>query len=419
MGPARFVRGRILPWVRRRTETRDTFFVGNVQAEAPPVRLVYFGHVPLEGAGSAIIVLRHLKRFAAAGWDVRVVPDWGQDDSLCRAAGWPVQPLTHRRSWWPPFNHDQALSRRIRAWLWAGETHAWLKGAKVDGVLTYLSAFSDTLSIAAVGFAQRFGLPLATLVHDDARCFTKDPSEAELAHRRRQWIVQNSTTAWFASAELAACYRLPAKKIGVLPPIPEGAASSAHRGQPSALQPEPLLVYAGNYWPPQLPTLAVIGQAARTAGGRLLAVIKEDPAHVRFLREQAIEWRAPWPRNIEALDYYREHAAAMVVSYAPTSDEMPWTRTSFPSKLIEYCHLGLPIAIVASEDTAVARWARARNFPDVFAPADSAGLAEYVSRLRDPAFCQQRAALSRSYATGEFDPVAIQQRLTESLLRNQ
>lgn len=385
-----------------------------------PPTLVYFGHVPLEGAGSAIIVLRHLQRFAAGGWEVRVVPDWGQDDSVCRAAGWPVQPLPHRRSWWPPFHHDHGFSRHVRAWLWAGETHAALGGAKVDGVLTYLSAFSDTLSIAAVGFARRYRLPLATLVHDDARCFTKDPTEAALAHRRRQWILEHSTIGWFASRELAACYELRPAQIGVLPPIPEGVAASSENRRPDPGNAAmPLLIYAGNYWPPQLPTLAVVGQAARQAGGRLLAVLKENPADVAFLRRQEIEWRAPWPRNTEALDYYREHATALVVSYAPTSDEMPWTRTSFPSKLIEYCHLGLPIVIVAPEDTAVVRWARARNFPDVFAPDDAAGIAGYVARLRDPAFCRERATLSRSYATGEFDPVAIQRRLTESLLRNQ
>jgi len=372
----------------------------------------------MEGAGSAVIVLRHLRRFTADGWDVRIVPDWGQDYSLARAANWPVQYLVHRRPWWPPFNPDHALSRSLRAWLWAGEAHTWLAGAKVDGVLTYLSAFSDTLSIAAVGFARRYNLPLATLVHDDARCFAKDSTEAAHAHRRRQWIVENSTTAWFASPQLAACYELSPKQIGILPPIPEGvAAASSHEHAPSARTESPLLVYAGNYWAPQLPTLAVIGAAARSAGGRLLAVIKEKAEDVAFLREHQIEWRAPWPRNTEALDYYREHASALVVSYAPTSEGMPWTRTSFPSKLIEYCHLGLPIVIIAPEDTAVAHWARERKFPDVFAPDDSAGIAGYVARLRDPAFCRERALLSRTHATGEFDPVAIQRRLTESLLR--
>jgi len=31
----------------------------------------------------------------------------------------------------------------------------------------------------------------------------------------------------FASPELAACYDLPLKQIGILPPIPEGAAAAS------------------------------------------------------------------------------------------------------------------------------------------------------------------------------------------------
>jgi len=147
-----------------------------------------------------------------------------------------------------------------------------------------------------------------------------------------------------------------------------------------------LLIYAGNYWPPQLPTLALIAQAARSAGGSLLAVLKENPEHVAYLRAHHVDWRAPWPRNTEALDYYREHASALVVSYAPTSDEMPWTRSSFPSKLIEYCHLGLPIVIVAADDTAVVHWAGREIFPDVFAPGDAAGIAGLCHAAARPGF---------------------------------
>jgi hypothetical protein len=391
--------------------------------------LVYFGHVPAEGAGSAIIVYRHLRRFADAGWDVRVVADWGQPHDWCRKHNWPVTELSHRKKFWPPFNPDRPLSRAFRAWLWAGEARTWLADTKPDAVFTYLSAFSDTLSLAAVGFARRYKLPLATIIHDDARDFVKSPSEAALAHARRQWIVENSTKAWFASPGLAACFTLPEKIVGVLPPIPEGAApapsasdspssdlSATRNSLPAtSAAATPLLIYAGNYWPPQLPVLAELSRTIREAGGVLLTVLKENPEHVAFLRANHVDWRAPFPKNTEALDYYRDHASAMVVSYANTSDDMPWTRTSFPSKLIEYCHLGLPLVIIAPEDTAIVQWARARNFPDVFAPADSAGIARYTQRLRDPAFRRARAALSLSFARGEFNPLLIQQQLVESL----
>lgn len=391
-------------------------------SETPRKRtLVYFGHVPAEGAGSAIIVYRHLRRFAEAGWDVRVVADWGQPHDWCRKHNWPVLELSHRKPFWPPFNPDRPLSRAFRAWLWAGETRAWLGATRPDAVFTYLSAFSDTLSLAAVGFARRYRLPLATIIHDDARDFVKSTDEGTRAHARRQWIVENSTKAWFASPGLAACFTLPEKIIGVLPPIPEGATVSsdllATRYSLPATSAAPLLIYAGNYWPPQIPVLAELATAIHAGGGQLQAVLKENVGHVATLRTAGIDWRAPFPKNTEALDYYRDRASAMLVSYARTSDDMPWTRTSFPSKLIEYCHLGLPLVIIAPEDTAIVQWARARNFPDVFAPTDSAGIADYTTKLRDPAFRRDRAALSLSFARGEFNPATIQQQLVDSLSR--
>jgi hypothetical protein len=379
--------------------------------------LLYFGHVPAEGAGSAIIVYRHLQRFAANGWKVRIVADWGQEEFLpnCVAHGWPVMTLSHRKPWWPPFNSDRPLSRALRAWLWAGEVRSWLGTHQPDAAFTYLSAFSDMLSIAAVGFARRYRLPLATIIHDDARDFLKNANEGARAHDRRQWIVENSSKAWFASRGLAECFHLDAKIAGVLPPIPEGATPAAPPVAPSPSPLAPLLIYAGNYWSPQLPLLANLARASSETGARFLAVLKENAADLAYLREHNVEWRAPFAKNTEALDYFRAEATAMVVSYAHNSDDMPWTRTSFPSKLIEYCHLGLPLVIVAPDDTAIVRWAHEHKFPDVFAPTDLDGFKHYVAHLKDPSFRRSRAEISLSFARSEFDPEAIQQKLSDSL----
>ena len=377
--------------------------------------LVYFGHVPAEGAGSAIIVYRHLLRFQASGWTVRVVADWGQSDEFCRQHGWPVLTLSHRKKHWPPFNADNAVSRRLRAWLWAGEVRTWLGRTRPDAVFTYLSAFSDTLSIAAAGFARRYNLPFATIVHDDCRCFADSRDAGERAHRRRQWILEKSSQGWFASPALASCFRLPESRVGLLPPIPEGAVPADPAHAPSTPDGRALLVYAGNYWPPQIPVLVDLAPVVESGGGHLLAILKEKPETVAALQAGGVEWRPPYPKNTEALDFFRRHASAMVVSYARTSDDMPWTRTSFPSKLIEYCHLGLPLVIIAAEDTAVVQWARSRQFPDVYLPSDHEGIRAYVQKLNDPDFRRSRAEISLRFARGEFNPVIIQKQLAQSL----
>ena len=377
--------------------------------------LVYFGYAPKEGAGSAIIVYRHLLRFAEDGWKVRVVADWGQSEDVCRKNDWPMMKLSHRKPWWPPFRPDANWSRAIRVWLWAGEVRAWLGDEQPTAAVTYLSAFSDTLSLAAVGFARRYSVPLATVVHDDSRCFAESADAGHRAHRRRQWILAHSTRGWFASPGLAKCFHLDATRAGVLPPIPEGKSPADDIPISPLGEEGPLLIYAGNYWPPQLATLARLAAAARRAGGHFLAVLKENTDLVAYLRSHGVEWRGPFERNSEALHYFQAHATALVVSYAETTADMPWTRTSFPSKLIEYCHLGVPVVIVAPEETAVVEWVRTNHFPDVFTPDDMAGFSAYVRRLQDPSFRRDRASLARSFACGEFDPAAIHRQLEDSL----
>jgi hypothetical protein len=95
---------------------------------------------------------------------------------------------------------------------------------------------------------------------------------------------------------------------------------------------------------------------------------------------------------------------------------MPWSATSFPSKLIEYCHLGLPIAIIAPPDSAVARWAQRACFPDYFVPSDQAGVRDWVAALRDARRWQERAAVPLRLARTEFNPERIQAELVAALL---
>ncbi|HEY5768225.1 MAG TPA: hypothetical protein VIS71_00150 [Terrimicrobium sp.] len=223
--------------------------------------------------------------------------------------------------------------------------------------------------------------------------------------------MENSTKAWFASENLAACFQSAPGVAEVLPPIPEGIA---HEPVNQVGPDGPLLVYAGNFWAPQLPALARIAAAVRPVGAHVEAVLKDEPGVRKSCVDAGIRWRPPWPRNTDALRYFAAEASAMLVSYAETSDAMPWTRSSFPSKLIEYCHLSLPLVIVAPEDTAVVAWAKARSFPDVFRPDDHEGLARYATALRDPLFRSQRGALSRRFAEGEFNPVNIQQKLAKT-----
>ena len=360
----------------------------------------------MEGAGSAIIVYRHLRRLSAKGWRITVVSDWGQELKYCEQEGWPVFHLPHRKPWWPPYNPTNPLLRGIRHWLWAGECDRFLKGVRPDAVFTYLSAFTSFMSQVALAYSRRYRLPLSLIAHDDPACFAQTPETGAEMRRTYQAIVGRAHRNWFASPELAAIYDLPDSKRTTLPPIPDGFEASPDWKPEFAAS--PLVVYAGNYWPAQLPLLARMARETAAAGGRLMLLVKKNPEVEALCREEPVLWREPFHENREALAFLAENAAGLLVSYTETSDAMPWIRSSFPSKLIEYTHLGLPIMIYAPADSAVAGWARMRDFMDYATPQTPGAVAGFVESLKSREAWHRKAAFSRKFAAAEFDPVRIQ-----------
>ena len=98
-----------------------------------------------------------------------------------------------------------------------------------------------------------------------------------------------------------------------------------------------------------------------------------------------MRWQAPFATNHEALAHLAADAAAVLVSYADAVADMPWSATSFPSKFVEYCHLGLPVAVVAPAGAAISRWAHRVRFPHAFDPVE-------LDRLEDETALWERIA---------------------------
>jgi glycosyltransferase involved in cell wall biosynthesis len=378
------------------------------------VNLLYFGHLPMEGAGSAIIVLRHLRRLKAAGWIIQIVGDWGQNEAICQQEGWKVRYLPHRRAWWPPYRPPNDFSARLQHWLWAGEAKGLFEGPPPDAVMTYLSAFSDTLSQVAAAYCKRFNVPLTNLIHDDCRTFMTDPASSRW--RRYRWVMAASSQNWFVSPELAEAYGFALDgRANVLWPLSEGGVKAPPAAPPAG---PPLLVYAGNARDPQVPVLERMAGQLEGMGVRLMVLADKTPALAAALDRSPLEWRAPFPTNREALDWLQLHASALLVAYADRSEDQPWVKSSFPSKFVEFVHLGIPVLLAVPSDSAAAAWARNHGWDDLIRPEDEAGLLHFMRQLKDPKNWRLKGQSALRVAKAHFDPEHIQARLEARLSPN-
>jgi hypothetical protein len=256
---------------------------------------------------------------------------------------------------------------------------------------------------------------LSLLVHDKAAAFASAPAANSACRRRQAWIVRQAHRCWFASAELAATYRLPTAAQRVLPPIPAGWPQFARWR--SAFATRPRVYYAGFVWPEQLPLLRRIAQTLAGAGAVLVLLARATPELTEFCRANPVMHVAPFASNREALAHLAAEAAGVLVSYADTVAQMPWSATSFPSKLVEYAHLGLPSAIVAPHGSAVGRWAQRGSYTEYFAPDETDRLAAWARDLRSEPAWGRRAEPARILAGGEFNPEVIQAAFAAGLLR--
>lgn len=377
--------------------------------------LTYIGQTPAEGTGSPVIVLRHLRRLAEHGWKITVIGEHGQDVSACERAGWTVKHLPLRRSWWPPFRPQSKVLRSLRTALLARECRFLTAGNPPDAIFGYLAAHADFSPEIAAHLARQTGTPYTLLVHDDAGSFGSSDDEKYRLRKRHAWIIRQTHRCWFVSPELAAEYEVPMEARRVLLPIPEGWSRPA-KYEPKRSQ-SPKVYYAGFIWPPQYPLLAKIAKVLAAAGARLVLLTRETPELKAFLAQEQADWVQPFPTNNEALAHLVTQATGLLVSYSDTLAEMPWVATSFPSKFVEYSHLGLPCSIVAPAESAIGRWSHRESYPHFYTPARLDAFQKWASSLKAEDHWRGLASTAAALARGPFSPEVIHAQLEDGLLR--
>lgn len=377
------------------------------------MHLAYFGQTPGQGTGSPINMLRHLQRWARDGARISVAGEWGQSGDACAAEGWALHHLPHRRAWWPPFEQqNDGVLRAIRMRLWARECARLL--GQPDAILTYLSYHSELLSEVAAHFARASGVPLSIIIYDDVAAFHRGSAEAlAILSRRYRWIMQQARQLWFVSRELAEAYGFDGGDHNVLMPLPEGGTPRVQWRADFATK--PVVVYAGFLYEQQYPLLSRIARVIDRVGGQLLLLTRESPALCELCAREPINLQPLLPSNRDALDFVGQRAAGFLAAYCERVEDMPWIRSSYPSKVVEFAHLGLPMLFVAPPESAISRWNADRNVPCSLRPHDEAGVADFIAALRQRESWERLAQATRTLADTAFSPDHIQRRMTERL----
>lgn len=378
-------------------------------------RLLYVGaEVPRQGYGASICLYRHLSRLD--GWEVSVVatepPAAGWDD---QPVPWRVVRLSSVLQRWPPAVARVPIAYRLWLELLGWSCRLALRNRTPDAILNVFGLNS----FLAYALARLWRVPLSLIVYDRWEVWVKSRIERRLMPRG--WaprILDQAARVWTVSEELGDFYPLQDRsKVRLLRPIPEGG-NGGFVAWREEFRERPTVAFAGFFHDHHLEPFRRVATLLAPANGTLL-VISDRAARIRERLSDLsnVEYREPFARNADLLTFLRARAAAMLIpwSFAARLPMPYWAKTSFPSKLVEFSHLGLPLLIIAPPGIVISNWASSRRWRAYLEAPEDEALARALAELRNEASWKVMAAQSRQAALGEFDPGRIQAQFEREL----
>jgi hypothetical protein len=378
--------------------------------------------VPGVPGGGEVMVYRHLHGLVQLGWNVTVAAPAVALRPLPDGHGFNVRPLPSRQWWWPPSTPRWPLTQRWRAHLWSRALRsnpAWANPPP-DCVLTVLWGQA---SLTAADLARAWRVPLAVWVHDLLRELDLTPREHRECERLTRTVLQAAARVWAVSQELADFLEPQCRPgaVRLLTPVPEQGVEPAGGWFPR-FRPGPVVAHAGAFHPYHVPYLSAVAAATARLDGRLLVVTPAGNPALAQLRATGARFQhqESFGSSAEALRFLAAEASALTIMYPFERSAYRVSPVGFPSRLIEFSHLCLPIILAAPPDNPLIRWGERQQWPLRLTSLDGKALDSLLAQLAHEPTWRQLATRMRGIANSVCNPQQIhRQFLAEMPLASQ
>jgi glycosyltransferase involved in cell wall biosynthesis len=360
--------------------------------------------LPTPGFGSSVILYRHLKRLK--DWRVTILVD---DDSAAERyelpKEWRIIKTGERRWWWPPVKKRIPGLLNLRLGLLRRTCARALNSERPSAILTQLGRNS----LLAYRLSLAWRIPLSVIVHDKWQVWSKyGGADRYLDDNLAASILNHASRVWPVSLELANSYSIrDADRVRVLYPMPEGNIGGFARWRDD-FKTHPVIGFAGSFHTPQLKDLKAAVDALRSLNGKLFIISKSNETIKSLLKDcPDIEYTEPLPENSQAITYLKDTVSCILISGSIDQRAQGW-QYSFPSRLVEFMHLGVPMIITAMPGTVLSNWAKRHNWLAYAEDSGGNDISEIVRRITEKESWEKMADESRAVALGEFNPERIQ-----------
>lgn len=366
--------------------------------------------LPTPGFGSSVIIYRHLKRLK--DWCVSIIVD---DDSAAERymlpKDWQIIKLPQKK-WRLPVIRRIPWLLKLQFNFLKAECEKAMKCTRPAAILNQLGKNS----LFAYYLSKVWGVPLNIILHDRWQVWTKYGTDKYMTEELARSVLNHAARIWPVSQELGDYYKIRDRtKVKLLYPIPEGDPGEFAQWQES-FKTSPVIGFAGSFHSPQLEDFKSVASALNRVNGKLLIMNKKNELISSNLKELSnIEYKEPLPENYQALAYLKDNVSCMLISGSIDKRVEGW-QLSFPSRLVEFVHLGVSTIIVATPNTVLSNWAKLHNWIGYVESQDKKWLEELVNEITKKELWLKMAEQSREAAQNEFDPERIQEQFERELV---
>lgn len=378
-----------------------------------------------DGGGGHLCLLRHAKRLNASGVPTSLLAQELQRERVKHKffgkSDFDAVYLIPRRRWfWPPMFYRLPSTISLRRFL-----------IVLDGVMTILRVRPNGILIAFNGsslalwswVANKLRIPTGVIVYDLRELWAESPKERRKMHADTRGTLKRASVLWFVSEELQAEYlrrvpELDPALCRILPPIPGRIQVPPPRWREEFSE-STTITFAGGLKSSNHDVFRALMCEMRSSHGRLVIITQEK--RLASLEQELGDYRdvlelRPIPENPpDGIKWAAANSTCLLVHYSFDSAAEELSLTSFPSKLLEYSHLGLPILIAAPAHTTVGKWAQRADWPLWLDSLEPAKIQDALERLKHEDFWHFCVHKSREYAEGDFCPDVIHENFTADI----
>jgi len=312
--------------------------------------------LPLATYASEVVFYRHFTKLAADGYEIHLITDRNsyQRRKTDLSPLFKVHVIPNREWYYPPFK-PYGILQYIRFNIYYYRfVKPIIKKHKIDTLFGFVNG---NFLLALTAFVQnKTSLPLLSFFHDDTNELNFH-IDSKWINRNTAKILEASQLILTASDGFAENWKEFSNKFSLLYPIPA-------EDQDLLSSNKPLLAigYAGSVYNEIIPVLEKFSDCLSILKIPFTIIGNNKNADYLDEKYENVTSLPLFKTAEEASQFLIENCKFCIIPYPEDMDTMPWIKTCFPSKFIQYCKLGIPTIVIAPAESAIGKWCLANSW---------------------------------------------------------